>query len=211
MRKLGWIVGAGVLCTMGACDDGSEEGVREAFDAYVSALERHDGDALAAAIDPENVKHYDQVVEVARNGSKETVMRLPPHQRFTVVLLRAKFSKEKLDKLDGLGFVKMGMEQAPQDESGRAAKISLGPIKVSKPRASAEMVLNGEGTTLRFEFVEVEHKWLVNDECLDEWEDRLIRKLATMLQTSEDVIIIKMASGAVGKEVHMAIFDAPPK
>ena len=211
MRRLGWIVGACVVGLLGACDDGSDEGVREAFDTYASAMERHDGNALAAIIDPENIKHYDHTVDVARGGSRETVMRMSPHERLTVTLLRASLKKDQLDKLDGLGFVKLGMEPEPQDESGEAGKISLGPIKVSKPRASAEMLINGKKTGLRFEFVEVEHKWLMNDECLDEWENRTIRKLAQALGSSEDVIIIKMASAMVGREVHLAIWDTPPK
>jgi hypothetical protein len=60
------------------CDDGAKDEVRAVFDAYNAARDANDAAAAMKVIDPENIKHYDYLVDIARSGARDQIQRLRP-------------------------------------------------------------------------------------------------------------------------------------
>jgi hypothetical protein len=199
------------LCLAGCGDAGAEQDVRDAFDAFITAEHNKNADAMLDLIDPENIKHDDYLVEMARAGTKVQLMRLTSYDRFQVTVLRGLFKADELNKLDGRKLFKLSVEQDWEAMGEADEEITLGKVQIKKPRASGELVVDGEATGLKLELVQVNEKWLLNNDSFDRISDRLIQRLAAMGHTTDDDIIIRLASRVCGREQHKAIWDEPPK
>lgn len=193
------------------CDGGARDEVRAVFEAYNQALRDHNGDAFLKVIDPENTKHYGQLLGVARSGDRLSIERLTWVDKDLVTLMRNRFTAEELKRMDGAEFVRtvVGRGWFFKEEDGE--RFTLGMITIKPPRASAPLLVDGDRTDDRFEFVEVEHQWLVNDECMDKWFNKELERLARVSGISEDTFILAAESEASGKRVGREIWEAPPK
>ncbi len=209
VRVLGIVAFITTTCISGCGDDGSAD-VRAVYDAYNDALQRKDGEAFLKTIDPDNVKHYDQYVQLARKGTKEQIARMRASEREYILILRHRVKPDELARLDGAGFVKLCVERGWFFMEDEGEAFSLGPVKMSPPRASAELRVNGERTRDRLEFVLVEGRWLVNDEALDRVHDQRLVKIAANLRVSEDRLLLEMEAEVTGESVDPGIFDLPP-
>jgi hypothetical protein len=202
-----------LLCTgvVPGCNDESEEAVRETFDRYMTARIAGDAATMQAMIDPENIKYYDHIVRMAREGTKLEVVRLRQLERLEVAILRSTMTAAQLKDMDGSKLFKMANEKKWERAVEDMPEISLGPITFNKPRATAELVVNGEGSTIQMEFVEVDHKWVVNNECMNQWISRWIKLISEITRTSEDSVLLSIASRRAGKTVRQSVWDEPPK
>lgn len=195
----------------GCGDAAAEQDDRDAFDAYQAAKNAHNVDGMIALIDPENLKHDDYLVQVARAGSKGDIMRLSAYDRLQVTMLRAAFKADELKNLNGRKLLAVSVEQ-DWDEVGEAdEQVSLGDVTIKPPRALGEVEVDGERTGLKLEFVNVDHKWVLNKDCLDGVPNRLIQRIAQLARMSEDDVVLRFASRLLGREVRKSIWDEPPK
>ncbi len=210
-RSLAAVLSGLALLLLSGCDGGARDEVKAVFEAYTSALRSKNGDAFLKLIDPENVKHYGQVVEIARSGDRLAVQRLTWTQKYDVTMLRNRFTAEELKKMDGAEYVRTCVNRGWFFAEDEGERFSLGPITLKPPRAHAKLVVDGESTAYRFEFVEVEHQWLVNDECMERWFDKELERIAARARVSEDSLILELESDASGKKVTRDIWESPPK
>jgi hypothetical protein len=125
--------------------------------------------------------------------------------------LRGALTAAELKTMDADKAFKLINERRWTRLGDRAADMTLGSITLRKPRAIAELVVNGEPTNTKLEFVEVDQKWVINSQCMDEWKNRWIKVLGEFARQSEDDVILAIAGGRVGKELHRSIWEEPPK
>jgi hypothetical protein len=210
-RSLLTILSACALLVLPACDDGAKEEVRAVFDAYHAARANNDAAAAMKLVDPENVKHYDYIVQVARSGTRDKIQRMKPYERLQVTRLRNRLTAEELRTLDGQGYMQIVFERGWEGSGDTGTVVTLGPITIKKPRATGVLIADGEPSGLKLEFVEVEHQWLLNDESLDRLYDGIIERTAARLNTTDDKLILTIESRKSGKSVDRAIWDEPPK
>lgn len=192
------------------CDD-TKARCQEVFEQYLEADERGDGEAILQLIDPLNIEHAEQVLDLARHGSGPTIRNRTAADRLVIGFLRARFKPEELAKLDGRTLVKMkydtglyGVEDGEDD-----VEITLGRFTIRKPRASAELLADGQRTGIRIEFVKVDDRWLVNDEWFDEFFNQNLPKVTRFFRVSEDQFLLNLISRAVGRQVKADVWDTP--
>lgn len=200
----------GCLVILCACESKDAAAVREVYDQYNAALRDKNGDAFLQTIDPANVEHYGQFVAAAKTGTKEQVAALSPIGRGYVLLLRHRLKAAELKDLDGAGFVRLCVQRGWFFMEDEEEHFSLGPVRIKTPRASAELRINGERTTDRLEFVQVEDRWLVNDEALDRAWEKAAAKAARRLGVSVDQLLMEREEEESGQPVEPAILDQPP-
>jgi hypothetical protein len=200
-----------IVILIQGCDGGAKDEVKAVFEAYTAALRAKDGDAFLKLIDPENIKSYGYLVEVARSGDRLAVQRLTWTQKYDVTMLRNRFTVEELKKMDGAEYVRTCVNRGWFFAEDDGERFSLGPVTLKPPRANAMLVVDGDSTGYRFEFVEVEHQWLVNDECMEKWFNKEIEKLAALARVSEDTLILDLESDESGKKVTRDIWERPPQ
>jgi hypothetical protein len=203
-----WIL---IALALYGCDGKDAAEVRGVYDDYNAALRDKNGDAFLLTIDPANVEHYGSFVAVAQKGTAEQVRALSAIGRGYVLQMRHRLKPTELKNLDGPGFVKLSVERGWFFKEDEDEHFALGPIRVKRPRASAELRVNGERTGERLEFVQFQDRWLVNDEGLDRaWEKRLA-KLARGLGVTEDSILFEREADDSGEAVDPKILDGPPQ
>src|SRR5438034_1281446 len=93
-----WLALLALALLLPACGDGggASADVRAVFDEYNAALNRRDGDGFLKVIDPDNVNHYDQYVQIARAGTHDQIVQLDSVGRGYVLMIRHRLKPEEL-------------------------------------------------------------------------------------------------------------------
>jgi hypothetical protein len=192
------------------CDD-TKADLEEVLAQYTAAMAKGDGEAILAVIDPKNIEHADAVVEAARSCKWNKIEVLPAKDRVAIGVLRATKSAAELKDLDGRKLYKLEAQDKIGLIDDEVVEFSLANIKSRPPRATGDLMVNGEPTGFRIEFVQVDGKWLLNDDCLDEWYNKKVRLLAQLARADENSVVIRIVSRIVGREIHLSIYDEVPK
>lgn len=198
------------LCTP-ACEEDPTPQLQETFDKLIAARSSGDGETVLTLIDPKNVEHYDSLIASARTAKYTQISGMEPIERMEIAYLRAALKPEELKALDGRKFVILETQSKLEEDAKDRPQVTLVNVKTKPPRATAELAVNDEETDIRVEFVEVDGKWLVNDECFDKLFNRRIKTLAKLFKMSEDSFIMDIVSGSVGRTIHTSIYDALPQ
>ncbi len=90
---------------MAGCGDGKEKkAVMDAFDTYVAALGRRDGQTAASMLTEDSLKTYDKILAHAQRTPREALLKLPLSTALEVVNIRLNAKPEELAGLDGRAF-----------------------------------------------------------------------------------------------------------
>lgn len=194
-----------------SCKDEAQQEIMDVFDAYVAACDAKNGEAVLALIDDKFCDEMDHVLHAARTATADKVFRMRAWERMWIVTIRNRLTKAEMSGLTGRSLIKLSVDKGwDLDEAGEQLFYSLGPIKHRPPRATAELIVEGEKTGLRYEFVKVDNAWKIDPMCEVQWLDRLIVKLAARTNSREDMWIKEFESAASGKRINEGIWG-PPK
>lgn len=199
-----------VLAAMPGCKSEEDADIRSVFDEYTAALARRDTAAFLKVIDPQIVERYDGHVKLAQKGSKQAILRLPPYGIMDVVAMRHRLSPDELKSLTGTEWIRRSIAAGTFMFQDTSEEYSIGRINLRLPRANAELIIDGDKTGLKVEFVKVEGCWLVNDDFLEPWFERFMEKRVTISGQPMINIIMFDESEETGKRVDPAVLDAPP-
>ena len=199
------------LFFLSGCNDAAEDEIRDVFDTFDRLTDAKDGAGALELIDEKYLEQMDYLINAARTAPRQTVYKMRPSERLWIAAIRNRIPKDEMAKLDGRAFYKLTIDQGwDLEDEGEKLELSLGEIKFKKPRATAEMFVEGLHTGLRFEFVEVDHKWKIDPSCIDQYQDKVIEKLASRSGFREDTWIRNIEGSATGHPISEAIWD-PPK
>jgi hypothetical protein len=199
------------LCALAGCEPDPTPDLQETFDNYIAAKQAGNGEAVLNLIDPKNVEHYDSLVSAAKSAKYDRISGMQASEKLRIAYLRAKLQPEDFKDLDGRKLVLLETKGHLDADDQDRPELTLDEVKHRAPRATAKLGVNGETSNIVVEFVQVDGKWLMNAECFDQLFDKRAARVAKMLNTTEDVLIVRLVSRMVGHEVHMSIFDTPPK
>lgn len=198
------------MLALTGCKDEAKQEITDAFEAFNSAIDSKNGDAALAVIDEKYVEQFGRLLSAAQAASAEKIFRMRPSERSWIVTFRNRLTKEEMSKLDARSLCKLMIDRGWDLEDGEQESYSLGRISIRPPRATAEMLVDGDPTGLKYEFVEVDHAWKVDPTCVDEHFDRMIEKLSVKAGLREDTLILKLEGISSGQVVSPAIWN-PPK
>lgn len=202
------------LCLVPAGCGGEEDAeIRDVFDVYLAALEKRDVATFMKHVDPQVIERYGGYVRLAQKGSKAQILGLPPSSMLQVLVLRHRVPPETLQTLTGESWVRLAIQESwfDLDSEDEVQEFRLGRITHRSPRASADLLADGDKTGTRVEFVKVEGAWLINDECFGHWFDKALEKLAARVNLPQIDVLFRLESEESGKRVDPAIFDKPPQ
>jgi hypothetical protein len=194
---------------LAGCGDDSEQEVRDTYAQYVAAEAGRDLQTVLDLTDPAYIERLDFLVKIARTGERSRVQRMTPAEKLEVVMLRNRLTKKELDGMDGKKWLSRTTTEGWTEEMADEPEITLGKITVKKPRAKAQLIVNGIETDLNIEFVKTGDKWVMDPTPFEELINRIVRKLATHAD-AENLLIRRWEENSSGKKVADPIWD-PPK
>ncbi|MEX2218293.1 MAG: hypothetical protein WD749_05990 [Phycisphaerales bacterium] len=199
-----------IVCPLAlvSCGESTEE-VRAAFDTFDGATDRRVAQEAMGVMDPVYFEHMDYLIKLARTGSRERVLSLPAHERMEIVAMRNRLTRDELSKVDGAGWVRLSIERGWWAADPGEPALSIGRVTFRSPRASGELLVDGQRTGLTVEFVKTNDQWLVDPRPVDEWWGSFVSKRATSAGNL-DQMILNLESVESGKRVNQTIWD-PPK
>lgn len=191
------------------CDDESAE-IKEVWESYETARAAGNAEGVIAICDPKNIEHFGQLVELAKYAERTTLERLDPMDRLYVLALRYQKKPEQLKDHTGLAMARETYSR-PAGLFGGDYEVTLGKITMRPPRAFAELLVDGEQTNFRIEFLKANDKWHIDLQGQDRMFTSILEKIAHQSNKNMDDVITRLAASSTGNMVSGKVWDAPLK
>jgi hypothetical protein len=199
-----------IVLSFTGCGGEDAAEIRSVFDDYLRALQGRDASAFLKTIDPQIIVRYDAQVKLAQKGTKQQILRQPPFGIFEVVQMRHELTPDELRTLTGEAWVRRAIGRGDFILQDQSETYTIGRPTLRSPRASAELLVDGQKSGIRVEFVKTEGRWLVNDDCYEPmFEKELNRDLSRTGWPVERLIFAYVAESS-DKELDRTILDTPP-
>jgi len=125
---------------------GDKEEVVDAFNAYMKAALKNDGGKVVSLISQKTFDVYERFRKLAWNGSPQDLAGLNPYEKFTVLHLRHRLSKEELGRMTSRQILQKTYEQGWNSKKALELVGNLGislkrEVKILGDRATLELKL----------------------------------------------------------------------
>lgn len=132
----------GILCLgLSACKEKPEQqAVRQAWDAYSSAIESADGPTVAKHSSDSTLKYYERLLKTGLEMPAQQVWALPPIEMREVLMMRNRATRSQLKGYTGKGYIIYSTNQGWNLGGGDDTEWEFRDIKVTGDKATARMV-----------------------------------------------------------------------
>ena len=183
-----------------------QDEVQAAFDAYKTAILSMDGARAAELVSSRTIAEYQNYVDWARSANRQALESLSLINRFQVIIIRHRIPPHELRELDGQ---KTFIYAVDRDWIGKNGVIrtSLGKIDTSDGRATAEVLIGGQKTPNRFQFIKEGDRWRFDLITVMRDFSAALQLLAKQKGVSEDELIFSLVETVSGTKVPETIWD----
>lgn len=205
---------AALLCAaflgLAGCGEADKRAAaRATWDRYWQAIQNKNPAEVLAIIDPKNLDTLRHTIEMARTASSDRVLRQQLHEIYAIVYLRAMLSAEDLAKMTPEEYVTRAVGEGWWQGDEEDGTIEMGRLTVRPPRVIGEVLYDGESLGITIEFVELDGRWVMDWDRLDQSHGRLIEKLAGRRRADPVDFILMLVEMDTGVDVTRRLLDAP--
>jgi hypothetical protein len=201
-----------LLCALvvgAACGDGAaakdRAAVRATFEAYRKALFARDGEAASALVDRDTIEHFDRMVEHARRAPAETVRQQSTLNQILILSLRHRLPREVVLDATGEDVFRRGVEEGWIGTE--LARIELGAIAVAGDGATAEIIVGGKATGVRFAFRREANVWKLAVMSPMVLFDQAIKDMLRKIGPDEETAMLSILESVSGTKVPVTIWE----
>lgn len=210
-RRIGIWVCVLLASVVAGCDQVDRDEIHQVHAAFDQAMVSRDGEMVVNMLAHPAIEYYKRVLSYAQHATARQVRQSPAIEKFQILMVRQKLTKEEMARLDGRSFVRIIIDEGWFEPNFRRPERTITDIRFKGGNvASAALVLDEFETELRYGFIRERDQWKVDDTLVDQVYNRLIEQAAAFSNVSEDEFILRWVEGASGKPVSDSIWD-PPK
>lgn len=200
------ILGFALLGAMLTTQAAERDDVQMAFDGYKSAILTMDGARAAELVSERTIEEYQNYVDWARSADRKTLESLSLINRFQVIILRHRIPARELGELNGRTAFIYAVDRDWIGKNG-VIRTTLGAIDTSDGRATAEVLIGGQKTPNRFQFIKEQKQWRF-DLITVMWDaNSAFQALAKQQGISEEELIFSLVETVSGKKVPETIWN----
>ena len=131
-----------ILCLgLGVCKEKPEQqAVRQAWEAYSTAMESMDGPTVAKHSSDSTLKYYERLLKTGLTAPAQQVWGLPPVEMREVLMMRNRATRSQLRGYTGKGYLIYATNQGWGLGGGDDTEWKFTEIKVTGDKATAKMV-----------------------------------------------------------------------
>jgi hypothetical protein len=177
------------LLLLGCDGNSGHDGVHKTFNAYKDAILHNNGSEAVKQVDRQTIDYYSKVAHWTRHADSLELEALNTFDKFMVLTLRLKASPEEIRGFDGTGLFVYGVDHDLVSKE-QAREIELGDITIDDDRAQAVMLLRGEATPMRWDFVKEDGRWKLQMlSIIDQAEPALAAQISQSGMTENEFLL----------------------
>lgn len=210
-----------LLTTSAGCDSRATE-VKETMTRLIHATEARDAETVASLYTRSTYEHYDDVLRLAREATREQIGRLSMHERLEVLHMRHSMTLAEMKSLDGCAYIKKCVRDGSwQVEWGVE---DYGKVKVTGNSAWMEVKepdrritragrrwLEDKRQAFNIRFYFEGEEWKLDETSLLDLWDRLLLTESRSSGMMQDEFLFALLEESSGKPVSKSIWDPPRK
>lgn len=212
-RHLAVLMAALVLLLVPGCNDSKEEeAVRAVFDTWLEACDSADADAFVSRVDPGSIARCDEIVRLARTGTRKQLQALEAQELGLVVAMRNRLSLEEMKGMDGAAMLRWSVSSGQWARRGdMSLTMHLENLQFSGARASGTLFIEEFETRLRFSFTKAGGPWQLELDAALATFSRLVERIAERSGLKIETLLLKSEERSTGSAPRKDILDVPPK
>lgn len=197
-----------VYPSIGIAQSQEENQVRHAFDKYKKAILNDRGAEAVACVDSSTILYYNRMLDLARHADSATIENAGLFDKFMVLAIRQRTSREEIMRLDGRGLLQFAIESGMVGKNSVAGN-SIGAVEIDRHFAKGQLVTNGETTDVYFDFNKENGQWKIDITSVFEISEKVIREMYLQSGQSENeylISLLEMVSGSkAGPEIWLPV------
>lgn len=184
------------------------EGVSECFYSYKTAILSQDGEAAVSQLSQGTIDEYQKYIDLALTAKREDIESLSFMNRMQVLFMRHRVPVETLKSLDGRTSLIYAVDRDWIGKNG-VIRTTIGHVDSSDGRATAEVLIGGEETTARFQFIKEDSGWKFDLRAILIASNIQMKDAAERVGKTENEFIFMLAESVSGKAVDDSIWSPP--
>ncbi|WP_207420243.1 hypothetical protein [Desertivirga brevis] len=135
--------------------------VKASFDNYKKAILTDNAKAALAEVDSRTKKYYQELLVKTKMLDSVGVNKLPVVDKFTVLVIRHKLSKEEILRMQGTDLFLYAIESGMVGKSS-VSDNSIGNVTIAGDFAKGQLVSKGKAVPFFIHFYKEDSKWRFN-------------------------------------------------
>lgn len=173
--------------------DGPEAvAIRQAFQQQDEFFDAMDGEAVVAMMAESSVTHYDALIELALNGSRDQLLQLRPTDLSEVIRIRNRLEPEEVLGMSSRELLVRAVDDGwySFEEDDEIPEYTLGRIDVAGERASAMVLEDGVKTGHFADFYLEGGQWKFDFQSWDTlWDSLYVQEAKDAEMSVADLIL----------------------
>lgn len=194
--------------SMGIAQSQEENQVRQVFDKYKKAILNDRGSEAVTCVDSSTIQYYSRMLDLARHADSATIENAGLFDKFMVLAIRQRTSREEIMRFDGRGLLQYAIESGMVGKNSVAGN-SIGVVEIDRYFARGQLVANGETTDVYFDFNKENGQWKIDITSVFKISERVIRDMYLQSGQSENeylLSLLEMVSGSkAGPEIWQPV------
>jgi hypothetical protein len=182
------------------------ESIRQTFLSYKAAILQRQGQSALSCVNRSTLQHYARMKALALEGQEKEIRQLTPLNKLIVLLIR---HRVPVDDLRGMTSEELFIHGVNQGWIGKDSILDsdIGQLQVFGNDASAEYVMRGNPTQLKFRFTKEDGKWRIDLTALMSMADHAMSMMIKEEGLEEDTLIISVIELVSGKKAPPTIWQ----
>jgi hypothetical protein len=206
-------LGLTMLLVPGCGDDREKQAIQETWNKFATASVNKDPADFASMLSTNSLTYYEQLLPLARSGTRAQITSLPLMERLDVIMMRNRCTGEELKKLTAAFWIKKAMEKGEIFDFGG---WDLENPKIKGDFAICQVLVDGEpimitrtGERVTFEFVKEASGWKFDLVASSKMISEILIYYVDRRQVDPQNFIITLEQSLSGNRPRADIFDTP--
>lgn len=202
-----------LLLVPGCGDDRDRQAINETWIKFATASVNKDPADFASMLSTNSLTYYEQLLPLARSGTRAQITSLPLMERLDVVMMRNRCTAEELKKLTAPFWIKKAMDKGEIFDFGG---WELESPKIKGDFAICQVLIDGEpikiirtGEPVTFEFVKEASGWKFDLVASSKMISEILIFYVDRRQIDPQKFITDLEEQLSGKRPRGDIFDTP--
>jgi len=182
-----------------------EKSVIKSFDTYKNAILNDKGKLAANSVDSRTLTYYSNILDQTKNADSIKLNTLGIIDKFTVLTLRHRASRDEILSFDGRGVLEYAIKNGMVGKNS-VANTSIGEVIIDGNFAKGQLVKNGQKAPFYFHFYKENNLWKIDITSLFSFGNMAFKKMIDDSGKNENEFFLYILEAMTGKKPSSEIW-----
>jgi len=183
-----------------------EKSVVESFETYKDAILNDKGEIAVSSVDSRTLSYYSNILNQTKEADSTKLNSLGVIDKFTVLTMRHKASKEEILSFNGKGVLEYAIKNGMVGKNS-VANTTIGEVIIDGDFAKGQLVKNGQKAPFYFHFYKENNIWKIDITSLFSAGVMAFKKMIEDSGKNENDFFLYILEAMTGKKPSPEIWN----